>query len=124
MNKAIKTICLLLLFSSCGDKETIMIENLEIFTNEHFTQFEGNSLSAYETEMLPDESIIIIGNGREDGDFEVKPFFLKIGTDKEVSKEMFLESDESSALYKSIDLIPTQDGNYIFLSHRAAKSSP
>jgi len=123
MNKLIPVIGILLLLSSCSDKEDITIENLETFTSEHFKQFEGNSLNAYDAAMLPDESIIIVGNGMENGSFGIKPFFLKIGADKEISKEVFLESDENSLLYKPIDLLPTQDGNYIYLSSRTADFS-
>ncbi len=89
MNKILLLLCLLLTLSNCGSKEDVPGENVETFSDEYFKRYEGNILYNEDSELLLDESILVVGNGKEENDIYRKPFILEIGVDKELTKLNF-----------------------------------
>ena len=113
---------IILLLSNCGDDEGLNLDHIPVFSNEHFKTYEEYVLHIEDVEISADESVIVAGNGGEEGNPTWIPYVLKIGADKELSDIRFLEFDNQQ-IYRRTDLFPTQDGNFIYLSNSALNQS-
>ncbi|MEO1413317.1 MAG: hypothetical protein AAFW73_25780 [Bacteroidota bacterium] len=112
-----KTLLLLLLLTqlACVKDDPIVIKEVEKFSEAHFTIFDSSPLRAEAAELRPDGSLFIVGVGSANKDLTRNPFFLHLNSSHEPTSLKLIDYGDRF-VYPVMDLIPSQDGHFIYLN--------
>lgn len=116
-------ILLFFVLSSCKkDKNEIEINrDVESFSNTNFKRYNAD-LYAEDFILNTDGSLVVVGNGKDENSIIRQPFILTLDLQKEISWLAFLNVDQRSA-YRRVNVIPTQDEEYMVLSYSDPENS-